>query len=97
MATVHKDWLMDTISSHDIKPLYGRFCQECNIWLVMKQIYVVRLYYAIDGHREAEESWIYFPTRYIVILYFVSSDRRYNGDFMMNVVLCRMFLSLVPP
>ena len=46
VATVEKDWLLDTICSHEIKPLSGRFRQEGNFLTG----FFVRLYFAIDGH-----------------------------------------------
>lgn len=65
VATVEKDWLLDTICSHEIKPLSGRFRQEGNLFTV----FFVRLYFAIDGHREIKESWLYFPTCFIVLAF----------------------------
>ena len=32
VATVDKDWLLDTICSHEIQPLAGRFRQAGSIW-----------------------------------------------------------------
>ena len=47
---MEKDWLLDTICSHEIKPLSGMFRQECDILLIKKSTFLIRLYFAIDGH-----------------------------------------------
>ena len=47
VATVTKDWLLDTICSHEIKPVAGELTMQCQSAYII--ITIRRVYSAIDG------------------------------------------------